>query len=223
LSVSSEALPAQELMDRVYRHQRHIYDATRKYFLLGRDHLIASLDPPAGGHVLELGCGTGRNLIAAARRYPQARFYGVDISSAMLVTARRNVAASGLEDRIRLAQGDATRFDSAIFGLGRFDRVFFSYSLSMIPPWQQALAHGAALVTPGGRLSLVDFAQQDDLPRWFRTLLFAWLAKFHVHPPADLAETVARTTMDVVATFDFLALYRGYACYAEIRRPCPKQ
>ena len=28
------------LMDTVYRGQRHIYDATRKYFLFGRDRLI---------------------------------------------------------------------------------------------------------------------------------------------------------------------------------------
>ena len=32
-----------ELMDGVYRHQRHIYDSTRKYYLLGRDRLIAGL------------------------------------------------------------------------------------------------------------------------------------------------------------------------------------
>jgi S-adenosylmethionine-diacylgycerolhomoserine-N-methlytransferase len=217
--MGSGALPAPELMDRVYRHQRHIYDATRKYFLLGRDHLIASLDPPAGGHVLELGCGTGRNLIAAASRYPQACFYGVDISSEMLVTARRNVAAAGLHDRIVLREGDATRLEpAAALELQRFERVFFSYSLSMIPPWRQALAHGAALVAPGGRLSLVDFGQQDGLPIWFRALLFAWLAKFHVHPPTDLADAVARTAVDMGAASDFVALYRGYAFYAEISR-----
>ena len=34
------------LMDRTYRHQRLIYDATRAWFLLGRDHLIAHLDVP---------------------------------------------------------------------------------------------------------------------------------------------------------------------------------
>jgi S-adenosylmethionine-diacylgycerolhomoserine-N-methlytransferase len=59
---------AAELMNRTYRHQRHIYDVTRKYYLFGRDRLIARLDPPAGGRVLEIGCGTARNLIAAARR-----------------------------------------------------------------------------------------------------------------------------------------------------------
>ena len=42
------------LMDGVYRYQRHIYDLTRKYYLLGRDGLIADLDVPAGGAVLEM-------------------------------------------------------------------------------------------------------------------------------------------------------------------------
>ena len=59
-----------ELMDGVYHWQRHIYDLTRKYYLLGRDRLIDGLEVPQGGTVLELGCGTGRNIILAARRYP---------------------------------------------------------------------------------------------------------------------------------------------------------
>lgn len=217
--MSSEALPARELMDRVYRHQRHVYDLTRKHYLLGRDHLIDRLDVPAGGHVLELGCGTGRNLIAAARRYPNARFGGVDVSGAMLATAQSNVAAAGLDGRILLVRGDATRVDPAAFGPQRFERVFFSYSLSMMPAWREALAQATELVAPGGRLALVDFGQQDGLPRWCRRLLFAWLSRFHVDPPPDLADAVIQTAADLGASFSVVDLYRGYACYAEIHRP----
>ena len=83
----------------------------------------------------------------------------------------------------------------------------------MIPPWREALAHGAGLVAPGGRLSLVDFWQQDGLPRWFRRLLFAQLARFHVSPPANLADAAA-----TLGAHRFERLYRGYACYAEIHR-----
>ncbi len=36
-----------ELMDGVYRYQRHVYDLTRKYYLLGRDRLIDGLDVAA--------------------------------------------------------------------------------------------------------------------------------------------------------------------------------
>ncbi len=99
---------AAEHMDSIYRVQRHFYDLTRKYYLLGRDRLINELRPPAGGNVLELGCGTGRNLVTAARRYPEARFHGVDISSMMLETAAAKVAAAALANRITLSPGDAS-------------------------------------------------------------------------------------------------------------------
>ena len=74
-------------MNRMYRRQRHIYDGTRRYYLLGRDRLIAGLQPAAGANVLEIGCGTGRNLVLAAGLYPDARFFGIDVSTEMLTSA----------------------------------------------------------------------------------------------------------------------------------------
>ncbi|MDX5362176.1 MAG: class I SAM-dependent methyltransferase, partial [Alphaproteobacteria bacterium] len=79
-----------ERMDRMYRYQRHIYDLTRKYYLLGRDRAIEGLRLPSRGRLLEVGCGTGRNLLAAHRRYPEARLYGLDISAQMLASAHRH-------------------------------------------------------------------------------------------------------------------------------------
>lgn len=199
-------------MDAIYRTQRHFYDLTRKYYLLGRDRLIAELAPPAGGTVLEIGCGTGRNLIAAARRFPHARYFGIDISEAMLATARANIARAGLADRITLAQGDATRFDAgALFGVSQFDRIFQSYTLSMIPDWRGALAQGAGKLAPGGRLDVVDFGQQERLPSAFRSLLFAWLARFDVAPRAELAAALSAIAAERGLIASFTPRYRGYA------------
>ncbi len=167
------------LMDGVYRWQRHIYDATRKYYLLGRDRMIAGLDVPPGGAVLELGCGTGRNLLLAARRYPRARFYGLDISAEMLATADATLSRRALRDRVALARADATRFDAqALFGRAAFDRIFVSYALSMIPGWERAVDAALAALSPGGSLHVVDFGQQERLPGWFAAMLRAWLARF---------------------------------------------
>ena len=55
------------LMDRVYRRQRYIYDLTRRYYLFGRDKLIRELALKPGEAVVEVGCGTARNLIRIAR------------------------------------------------------------------------------------------------------------------------------------------------------------
>ena len=76
------------LMDGVYRHQRHFYDMTRKYYLLGRDFALRQLQPGADAHILEIACGTGRNLDQIDMRYPDRQLYGLDISSEMLRSAR---------------------------------------------------------------------------------------------------------------------------------------
>ena len=200
------------LMDGVYRYQRHIYDLTREYYLLGRDGLIADLDVPAGGAVLEIGCGTGRNLIAVGKAWPRAALYGVDISEAMLATARGCVAKAGIGDRVTLAQGDACGFDAqALFGRASFDRVFISYALSMIPDWEAALRQAARCVAPGGRLEIVDFGQQERLPGLWRRALFGWLEAFHVSPRAGLHVAIERLAQDVGGVAQSRALYRGYA------------
>lgn len=207
------------LMDDVYRWQRHIYDLTRKFYLLGRDRLINELQPPAGGSVLEVGCGTGRNLISVATRYLDAQCHGFDLSAQMLTTALRSSTRAGVSTRIMLARGDATDFSAdSMFGRETFDRVFISYALSMIPDWQAAIEQAMNCVAPGGRLHIVDFGQQEGMPALFRHGLFAWLEKFHVSPRADLFDVMT----DIAARHDgrvqAMKLYRDYARYSIITR-----
>ena len=85
------------LMDRMYAWQTGIYDFTRRPYLLGRDQLIDSLAPPTGGRVLEIGCGTGRNLINAARRWPNATYFGLDVSAVMLQKAKKEIVRAELD------------------------------------------------------------------------------------------------------------------------------
>lgn len=206
-----------QLMNAVYRNQRFIYDITRKYYLLGRDQLIEDLNPPEGGSILEIACGTGRNLIKAGRRYPTARLYGLDISTEMLVTARANLARAGMADRAVLVPADACDFDAAaLFGIDTFDRVFLSYSLSMIPDWQGALNEAARHVAPGGQLSVVDFSLQRKLPGWFAKGLHAWLAKFHVAPRPALPEALTRLGQEMGAQVTVLHPFRDYAISGKV-------
>ena len=202
------------LMDAVYRNQRHIYDATRKYYLLGRDRLIEEIQPAPGDRVLEMGCGTGRNLVKLAQRYPQARLFGLDISTEMLATARAKLERAGLADRVQLAQADATAFDPvATFGEPAFERVFFSYTLSMVPDWPKALDQALAATAPCGALHVVDFGQQTELPGFVRAGLRAWLALFHVDPQAEMAQTFQTVCAAAGRPVTFRRLYRDY-CWA---------
>lgn len=216
-----EAALAAERMDRMYRYQRRIYDLTRKFYLLGSDGLIRELNAAPEARVLEIGCGTARNLILAAKRFPDADFFGVDISDEMLATARAKVARDMLEDAIEVVRGDASTFDpGALFGVERFDRIFISYSLSMIPAWRMVLQHTLRMLAPDGELHVVDFGDQRGLPGWFRRVLRSWLHRFHVAPRDDL-EIQLRALADYHgAELRFSRPFRGYAQYAVLRLGC---
>ncbi|MFZ2469450.1 MAG: class I SAM-dependent methyltransferase, partial [Parvibaculum sedimenti] len=157
---------------------------------------------------------------SALRRFPQAEFYGMDISSEMLATARAAACKARLEQRVSFAQGDATDFDpERAFGIRKFERVFMSYTVSMIPEWRRAVEQAMRNVAPGGSLHIVDFGQQEGLPRFFRALLFAWLGWFHVSPRADLREALGEIAAAHDATLDFQSLHRGYSWLAVLKRP----
>ncbi|WP_011581357.1 MULTISPECIES: class I SAM-dependent methyltransferase [Chelativorans] len=218
MSAAADSPSHARLMDGVYRHQRHIYDLTRKFYLLGRDDLIAGLGVPRGGSVLELGCGTGRNLALAAERYPKALFYGLDISSVMLQTAQKRLHREHIHDIVRLAQGDASAFNAgALFGRQHFDRVFLSYALSMIPPWERTVSAALDCVEPGGSLHIVDFGRQERLPGWFRHGLHRWLEAFHVTPRDSLREVLESECKKRRASLSFDSRFGGYAVHAIVQ------
>jgi S-adenosylmethionine-diacylgycerolhomoserine-N-methlytransferase len=206
-------------MNRLYRHQRHVYNLTRRHYLLGRDLLIGRLNVPENGTVLEIGCGTGRNLIVAARRYPGARFFGIDVSTEMLTSAIDSIARAGLSARVRVAHADATRaVPVGLFGTNEFDRIFVSYSLSIIPAWQEALDVALSHLKPQGELHIVDFGDQEGLSGWFRTALRHWLALFHVTPRDTLEAELMTQAPRLGFAVTFERPYRGYAQYAYLRR-----
>ncbi|MGL4974603.1 MAG: class I SAM-dependent methyltransferase [Bosea sp. (in: a-proteobacteria)] len=217
--MSAIETPSSRAMDRIYKHQRRFYDLTRKYYLLGRDELLDALKPAPGQSVLEIGCGTGRNLVAAAKRYPEAQMHGFDVSSEMLDTAGRAVARAGLASHIRLGQADATLFNSAkLFGRDGLDRVFISYTLSMIPDWPAVLERAVEALSPGGELHIVDFGQQAGLPGAFRRMLYAWLARFSVYPDAQLVPKLTELAERHGLSLEISHPWRGYAVSAVLRR-----
>jgi S-adenosylmethionine-diacylgycerolhomoserine-N-methlytransferase len=207
-------------MNRIYRRQRHIYDFTRRYYLLGRDELIERLGVLPGHRVLEMGCGTGRNLIVAANRYPEARFYGVDVSTEMLTSAREAIGSAAQSSRIRVEHGDASAFEPrATFGIERFDRVFVAYTLSMVPEWQAAIDRALSLLAPGGELHVVDFGGQTAWPGLARLALRRWLSAFHVTPREELENALTMHAIERGARLVFERRFGDYVQYGRMILP----
>lgn len=213
MSVPAEGQTAHSArMDDIYRVQRHFYDITRKYYLFGRDRTIIELAPPRDGTVLEIGCGTARNLVGVARRFARVTVCGIDISREMLASARKAIAKGHLGARVFVGQADAANFDPmALFGRMRFDRILFSYTLSMITDWQGALRQAAKMLEPGGALSIVDFGNQHGLPSWFRAGLRHWLKQFEVSPRDDLPGWLSSVADELALDIPVNHMWGGYA------------
>lgn len=206
-------------MDDVYRYQRHIYDFTRRYYLFGRDSMIGRLNVPVNGTVLEIGCGTGRNLLKTARRYPETLCFGFDISEQMLFSMAEATARAGLTGRVCFAQGDAESFDArSCFSVPGFDRIYLSYCLSMIPDWKRALQQSLSQLGPEGELHIVDFGQMARWPGFARHGVGSWLSRFCVTPRADLRAVTGDLARKQGFTMSFDEIGGGYASLIVLKR-----
>jgi SAM-dependent methyltransferase len=110
---------------------RGFFDDLDEYHFDKLHHLLrlVPFDGLAGRRVLDVGCGTGVDLVRFARG--GARVTGVDIAESAVALARSNVAHRGLPATLAVADGEALPFAD-----GRFDYVF---------------AHGVAQYTGNGR------------------------------------------------------------------------
>jgi S-adenosylmethionine-diacylgycerolhomoserine-N-methlytransferase len=205
-------------MDQMYRYTRHIYDFTRKYYLFGRDKLIEELPVSDGDHICEVGCGTARNLVLLARKRPGLHLYGIDASAEMLKTAQTSVDGAGLSSNIKLGAALSTDFSAANLGHSRpFDRLIYSYSLSMMDDWREALEHGLSQLKPGGTIHVVDFGDQKGLPGWFRKLLKGWLDQFHVRFRPEVRLWFEEQQRQGRGEMTYRDVMRGYAYRLDFR------
>lgn len=165
-----------------------IYDLTRWTFLFGRDAIWNHLPTRNGpSSILEIGCGTGRVLEQAARRFPDARIVGVDLSTDMLGVAQRKLARFG--DRITLANHAYESPIAEKHGIeGGFDLVVASYALTMFQEGYAAaieVAHDD--LRPGGRFATADFHDT----RW--SAFERWMGVNHVRMQGHLLPKLERT------------------------------
>jgi SAM-dependent methyltransferase len=127
-------------------------------FVPTQDECIPALldlaSPRPGEILVDLGCGDGRLLIAAATRYG-CRGVGYDIDPACVEAARRNVAAAGLAGRVRIEERDLFSVD-----LSEADIV----TLYLLPQVNARLVPQLERVKPGARIVSHDFAIDGLVP-----------------------------------------------------------
>jgi S-adenosylmethionine-diacylgycerolhomoserine-N-methlytransferase len=161
---TDSAAQVQSSITQYYRLHARIYDLTRWTFLRGREkmiHLAAAHCYPKT--ILEVGCGTGKNLMHLGCLFPEAHLWGLDLSPHMLTRARQKL--QGLRQPINFVEA---AYDRPV-APGRFDLVVFSYALSMFNPgWEAALLTASQDLSPGGAIAVVDFHDSpfQSFKRW---------------------------------------------------------
>jgi demethylmenaquinone methyltransferase/2-methoxy-6-polyprenyl-1,4-benzoquinol methylase len=130
-----------------------------------RDFTAACLRPGPTGRVLDVATGTADLALAVARLPYKPQVVGLDLVPAMLKRAKPKLRrrAGG---RIRLMAGNAMHLP---FPSASFDAVTIAFGIRNIPRRVQAMAEMARVLTPGGRLYVLEFTS----PRK------AWVRRFY--------------------------------------------
>jgi arsenite methyltransferase len=132
------------------------------------DRLLDDLHLQGNESVLDLGCGRGAVLIAAARRLRHGSAVGIDIwrsqdqSGNRPEVAAANAAAAGVSERLRLDTGDMTDLP---YESDTFDVVTSALAVHNIPTAAgraAAIREAVRVLRPGGRLVIVDFRHIND-------------------------------------------------------------
>jgi S-adenosylmethionine-diacylgycerolhomoserine-N-methlytransferase len=174
-----------ERLEAFYRDQRGSYDDFRKRLLHGREEMMGGLDIPEGATLLDLGGGTGSNLEYLGDRV--AKFKSVrivDLCPSLLHLAAERIQRHGWSN-VAAVLADVTAYEPDD---GPVDLVTFSYSLTMIPNWFQAIDQAYRLLKPGGQIGVVDFYVSRKWPapgltqhRWWQRVLWpTWFATDNV-------------------------------------------
>jgi demethylmenaquinone methyltransferase/2-methoxy-6-polyprenyl-1,4-benzoquinol methylase len=135
------------------------YDLITRVLSYGQDarwkrRLISLAAIETGDRVLDLACGTGDLLFAAAPRARRA--VGLDITFRMLQLAADKRAADGA---VALVCGDMTALP---FTAASFDVVTTGYGLRNVPDLDRALSEIRRVLTPDGRLLSLDFNRPSN-------------------------------------------------------------
>ena len=166
------------------------------------DHLatVASLfgfDAPdiARARVLEIGCGSGGNLIPMAASYPGSTFVGIDLSTVQITHGATEIEALGLPN-IRLQAVDVMAFDEAE---PAFDYIIAHgiYSWVPAPVQDRILALCASLLAANG----IAFVSYNTLPGWRMLSTVREAMLYHTRDVEDPQARIAKAR----ATLDFLA------------------
>jgi ubiquinone/menaquinone biosynthesis C-methylase UbiE len=139
------------------------------------------------GQILDVGSGPGHLVIELARRLPQTKIVGLDVSPSMIEMAEKNITEAGVRDKVAFRQGDAAMLP---FSGSVFDFVVSSWSLHLWGDPARVFAEIHRVLRPGCCALVYDARK---------------------HPPAEAVRKWTRTANSLVMRFGLMHSFsEGY-------------
>jgi S-adenosylmethionine-diacylgycerolhomoserine-N-methlytransferase len=145
-------------LNEFYLNQAQHYDSFREGLLHGRAQFFNAIPIENGKTWLDLGGGTGRNLEFVEGRLSQLqKITIVDLCEPLLEIARARIEKRKWRN-VEVVCENILDFSPP----EKYDIITFSYSLSMIPEWKEALSKAQTLLRENGTLHVIDFYVSDN-------------------------------------------------------------
>ncbi len=123
--------------------------------------------------ILDVGCGTGINLLELARVLgPCRELVGLDLSAGMLDVARRKAASAGVAATFHVGDAEALPLPDA-----SFDLVVCNSAYHWFPDRARAMTEMARVLRPGGQLLLGSLAN-PAFDEWLGVVNAVWMRLF---------------------------------------------
>lgn len=184
----------QARLESFYESQADLYDSYRCRMLHGRLPMVQKMPAPKDGVWVDLGGGTGSNLEFFGKEGLKhwKKCYVLDFCPSLVETAKTRVKNNAWEGLVDVILGDACDHNCAgLPAAGTVDVVTFSYALSMIPDWKEAIRNAWRLLKPGGSIAVCDFTVSED--QWpGMNPLWTWIfSNDHVHLKEEHAQVLS--------------------------------
>jgi ubiquinone/menaquinone biosynthesis C-methylase UbiE len=162
-----------------YSRSAPMYDQTAGMTYLGALwKLLPRVRVGPSPAVLDLGCGTGINLLEAARVLgPCRRLHGVDLAPGMILEARRKATAAGVPATFEVGDAEHLTVEDASFDLVICNSVYHWF-----PDRQRAVAEIARVLRPGGQ-AVLNCVADPGFHEWIRVVDRVWNDLFHEQRP----------------------------------------
>ena len=160
---------------KAYSNLSHVYGVFESIFENNiRKKSLELLDVRKGDRVLEIGFGTGYNLVELAKAVgDNGKVYGIDLTPEMVKITRKKLIKNNLLNRVKLIQGSATKLP---FGRNSFNIVYVSNVLEILSDKDTkiVLKEIKRVLKPKGKICVIDTSDNEN---YNAVKFYIWLNK----------------------------------------------